>query len=418
LNNNNKEQGYALVTVLLIVTIFMVVSLSFMGQAFSSVKQNTVVEKVSQSVAVAEMGVAYYKVALQDIYETEQPGVYTYLAQEYKKDSTINYKLLAVEEFYNRIPPAFGVGSIPYTKPVDFKKINDPVYPIESNSSSYFVLKDFNAVKGTDSIDFHYKVEGYDNGEKTELNAEMTISFQSLSAGEPTFNFVKKPEPPNCTDLTKLNETGCNQILVGSETFPSNSPNNLSNKTIYSTGTLTVNNNINTITDVHIHAHTLNIGNNLKNADGFATGSTIETIGDVTIGNNFTADWTNLYIGGSITVDGQFNLRTGPGKNEKALIRGNVTVTNHMTIGTDYTMCVKGNIEAATLTVSGSLYARENSITLTQNNATINGPVKWVEKLKPEEMAAFQNACGTTFENSTIIWDDNIETEIDNVNYN
>ncbi|MEH7493474.1 hypothetical protein, partial [Neobacillus niacini] len=70
-----NEQGYALVSVLLIVVVFSVLSLSFMGQAFSSVKQNQEVEKNTQSVAISEMGVSYYQVAIQNLFEQKKDEV-------------------------------------------------------------------------------------------------------------------------------------------------------------------------------------------------------------------------------------------------------------------------------------------------------------------------------------------------------
>ena len=64
-----NEQGYALVSVLLIVTVFTIIFLSFMGQAFSSVKQNQMAEKTTRSVAAAEMGISYYQVTIQKLFK-------------------------------------------------------------------------------------------------------------------------------------------------------------------------------------------------------------------------------------------------------------------------------------------------------------------------------------------------------------
>ena len=75
MNNIKNEQGFALVSVLMILTILMVVSLSFMGQAANSIKQNQIVEDSSHSVAVAEMGVSYYEVAIQNIYEIKKEEI-------------------------------------------------------------------------------------------------------------------------------------------------------------------------------------------------------------------------------------------------------------------------------------------------------------------------------------------------------
>ncbi|CRK84306.1 hypothetical protein BN000_04312 [Neobacillus massiliamazoniensis] len=52
----NHKKGNALITVLLIITIFMILFLSSTGQASTNVKLKRVVEKSNQSTAIAEMG--------------------------------------------------------------------------------------------------------------------------------------------------------------------------------------------------------------------------------------------------------------------------------------------------------------------------------------------------------------------------
>lgn len=83
-----NEQGYALVTVLLIIVIFTVLFLSFAGQSFSSVKQNQVSEKSSQSVALAEMGINYYKTFIQKTYEDKQIDVSNTVQQTLNQNNT------------------------------------------------------------------------------------------------------------------------------------------------------------------------------------------------------------------------------------------------------------------------------------------------------------------------------------------
>ena len=51
-----NEQGFTLVTVLLVIIIFMIVGVSAISQSFNTVKQNQLLEKKSQSTAIAEMG--------------------------------------------------------------------------------------------------------------------------------------------------------------------------------------------------------------------------------------------------------------------------------------------------------------------------------------------------------------------------
>lgn len=60
-----KQQGYALLVVLLMVVLFMGVAATFMAGSLSNAKQEQTVDASNQSVASAEMGVRYYSADFQ-----------------------------------------------------------------------------------------------------------------------------------------------------------------------------------------------------------------------------------------------------------------------------------------------------------------------------------------------------------------
>ncbi len=80
-----NEQGYALVTVLLVIIIFMIVGVSVISQSFNTVKQNQLLEKKSQSTAIAEMGISYYQAMIKNVYTDNQQSIYN----QVKNDSTL-----------------------------------------------------------------------------------------------------------------------------------------------------------------------------------------------------------------------------------------------------------------------------------------------------------------------------------------
>jgi Tfp pilus assembly protein PilX len=81
-----NEKGYALVTVLLMITIFMIIVLSVMGQSFNTVKQNQVVEDNSQTVALAEMGVSYFQKMVKNNYLDKKDTVTKTIQDEIDND--------------------------------------------------------------------------------------------------------------------------------------------------------------------------------------------------------------------------------------------------------------------------------------------------------------------------------------------
>ena len=93
-----ENQGYALITVLLIITIFGILSLAFMTKSISSMKQNTSVEKKSQSVEFAEMGATYFQYAVTNASKNLLPNVINTVEEERNQD--INNKEFKSEDKY------------------------------------------------------------------------------------------------------------------------------------------------------------------------------------------------------------------------------------------------------------------------------------------------------------------------------
>lgn len=65
-----NQEGYALLTVLLVMVIFTGLAITFMGQGMSTAKQNKQVEHRTQAVDLAEMGTQYYANFIKEEFET------------------------------------------------------------------------------------------------------------------------------------------------------------------------------------------------------------------------------------------------------------------------------------------------------------------------------------------------------------
>nr|WP_263325546.1 hypothetical protein [Neobacillus sp. Marseille-Q6967] len=385
----NNEKGYALVTVLLIVTVLMVFFLSFTGLSMNSVKQNQVVEEVSQSVAVAEMGVSRYQVAIQNIFEEKITKLGYALYQER------NYTSSEIDDIARYIREEF---------PKDYP-VGTPILPITGSSVSIKNSK-FEVSRDLNIINIDFTLIGTENEEETTLSGKMSID---MGAAFPAFNTIT----PNCIN-TPPGMT-CQEIAAGG-TVPSG--NGMENKKFYSNGPLIFENTSNNMNNMQIRGETITFEKNAQHVQN----SIIESVGDMVVNGHLSAPPNGqslpnltLYVGGSLIVYGKLELSSSSPK--EVFVKNGVDVRDSMLIGSQYTVCIKGNIEVPELTNNGKLYIIGDIITPNKkvtNNGELyikgsipNGVSVNPTKPFPEDVGTI---CGPTF--------DELETVINNVNYN
>ncbi|MCM3669898.1 hypothetical protein M3181_12900 [Mesobacillus maritimus] len=392
MQNFQNEKGYALVTVLLLITIFMVIFLSFMGQAFSSVKQNKVLEDSSQSVAVAEMGVNYFKVATQDIFERNRAEV----------NQEVNRILnpLPGEDFDSEEAKAVTVNATAEIIKNNLLLEQSPV-TIEGRPNAFFSIDNIQTIGNTDSekVEIKYTIIGTEEEKSTSLKADMEIDLSSIIINEdlinfvlPAFNEVPKPQP-GCISFSN----GCNELLVdGSQPLPGKTDNNgnnngLSDKIVYSTGSLVINGNANNSYNLKVHAEdSFDITSNMNSA----TKLTMETKKNATFNGHLKVDSSRILIGGNLINGKHLDLDN----NSFAFIGGNAAIEK-LNITNNSTMCVQG------------------TLTLPDNQKYIDPTSKLIVKQIVGE-DEFEKQCGSpTSINLSINWGQNIETKIDTVHY-
>ncbi|OIK16958.1 hypothetical protein BIV60_01390 [Bacillus sp. MUM 116] len=394
-----KENGYALVTVLLIISIFMVLFLSFMGQSLNTVKQTQIVEKKSKSVALAEMGISYYQTAVQNIYDANKQNVNNQVKEQIDADRQ-NNQLQSYDSYVMQ-----GVNLMKTTISSGLNTLQNSV-PIDGNPNDSFTLTNKNFYTKTTNKKIQLTVIGNDNGKittlSTELSFEPTISgLNSTGSGTtntytlPTFNSI--PQPTNisttCNNPVSIVsiKDSCSQILIDTAKTFNENINGISNNTIFSsatTGTLFIDGNANNMNKMKIHTEKdFRLGKNANNASAL----TLESKGSATFDSQYRVDTgSNIYVQGNFTVNGHFELAG----NSIAYIGGNTYIGGKLTVNSGSTLCVVGS-----LTV--------------EKKQTITGEL--IEKSKVSD-DVFKQKCGiSSIPPVTITWGDKL---VNNVNYN
>ncbi|MDR7001469.1 hypothetical protein [Neobacillus niacini] len=394
-----NEKGYALVTVLLIISIFMVLFLSFMGQSFNTVKQTQVVEKKSKSVALAEMGISYYQTAVQNIYEANKQNVYNQVKAKIDSDRQ-NNNLQSADSYAMQ-----GVNLMKTAISSELNTLQNSV-TIDGNPNDSFTLTNKNFYTDTTNKKIQLTVSGNDNGKittlSTELSFELTISGLNFGGSGttntntlPTFNLIQEPTNISTTCKNPVSivsiKDSCSQILIDTAKTYNENINGISNNTIFSsaaTGILFIDGNANNMNKMKIHAEKdFRLGKNANNASAL----TLESKGSATFDSQYRVDTgSKIYVQGDLTVYGHFELAG----NSIAYIGGNAYIGGKLKINSGSTLCVVGSLTVA-------------------KKQTITGELIQKSKVSDE---VFKQKCGIpSIPPVTIFWGDKLES---NVNYN
>jgi hypothetical protein len=346
-----KERGYALLSVLLVFTIFMIIILAFIGRGLNSVKQNQVVEKSSQSVALAEMGITYYQAAVQNIYAANISTISDQVKQQIITD--LQNKSLKSSDYYvqlgvSKMKDAIQSGLLTEKSPVS----------IDGRTNSTFSISSVDYFRTTQDNKIVIKVTGTENGKSTVLSSEMnfapTVSGLDSSGNTlpPTFNSIIEPkttDPIYCADPASIGTCKSILVTITPKTF-TDKLNNSSNVTIYSRGVLTLDTpaNANNMTNVKIHTeNNLTIGGNVQNASS-----------------------VTLEVKGNLTVNGQFKLQSAT----NVLVNGNVNIDKQLTLDSGSKMCVVGTIDSSKIHYKGGVLVEKNKVSASDWTAKCGTP--------------------------------------------
>ncbi|MGD6959025.1 hypothetical protein ACQCWA_15475 [Rossellomorea aquimaris] len=392
------EKGYALVTVLLIIVVFMVISLSFMGQSLNSVKQNRVVENNYQSVALAEMGISYYQLAVRNAYLSNQEGIVSQTQHQLETDR--RNRVENTSEYYTGIIVSLMKQAIQSSLENEHQTLK-----IENRPDATYIIQDVNITSESNDIIITFTSLGEEEDETSKLSAEMKIPIKDLGStdGEgsesdpsnastlPDFNQIQEPKglPDRCKNPPVIYDSCSEIFLAGSGSFFSNH-NNLDDKLLYARGALMLGGNANNMSNTQIHTDgSMSMGKNMNNARNVF----IEVKGATSFGGQLRMDRSRVFVGGSMSVAGHLEVE------DKSIIYvgGSAAVSKHLSIGSNSKMCVAGNLGASQLDIDGELYVK----------GSVSGKVK-SGQVTHVNHAEFEKNCGEPNSSAelTVEWGD------------
>jgi len=427
---NLNNRGYALVTVLLITTVFMIIFLSFIGQSFSSTKQNEKLDSISQSVAVAEMGISYYQVAIQNIFETSLPPI----LEAKVADGEIETPQDLLEEMREELKKQIELLPIPDV--LD----DETSFSMDKDRVTVEVLDDV-AIPDDEEIKVEVYVTGTKNDDDTLLEAEMKIDVSDITFTTaiddniPEFIFKAIDEPTiaeadieNCVNPDDL-DNNCNEIIIrtpntenGTMSYLANY-NKLENKIIYSHVDVHLQGNNNSMSGLDFYANAIQIDQNTNGV----TASKLETKNNFYIKGNFkNIEDSEIYIGGLLLTEGHVDLRNSSmfvrGKRTNAEKNNNTIskIGDQLTIYSGSKMCVNGNLQV----IKGLSFHNQEPLgrlyimgeVLDKNGDPITNPN--FTYITDENKFQYKSQCGRTFDTpSSIDWGDPMDTTINDVIY-
>lgn len=194
-----NDQGYALVTVLLIITVFMMLAIAFMGQSTNSMKQNSIIEEKSQSVALAEMGVSYFEHDVRNVYESNHQKVVNQVMLQREADRLI--LVYKSDEEYKQM-------AINLLKEILIRELDPSLMVIDDENSASFEIKNDTIYKSSKGINIDFDSFGNDNGKTTTIHAAMTIDFSNWMSAVEDVNII--------LPIFKENEKEINSVSISS----------------------------------------------------------------------------------------------------------------------------------------------------------------------------------------------------------
>ncbi|WP_147532521.1 hypothetical protein [Bacillus marasmi] len=282
-----NNQGYALITVLLTIIVFGVLSLALVSNAFTGAKQNVVVESKSQSVELAEMGARYFEHAVKNASNNLINQVTTIVEAEHATNGNIenpegHYTERAIDILIDKLDD----------------EIKPLTVPIKNNENASFKLESITFTKNVSGQELVVSAKsiGDNNGKPSEITASVTINFsnfvtmvQSVEQGT--------GQPENIVQLPpSLKITFPDTITIGC-TFSNNF--DYSGKSCLDLRDIVTPNNFNDLkfNKSTVKVKSLDVNGNMNNP---ISESTVYVENDVDFKKSVKITKSNLFVGGDI----------------------------------------------------------------------------------------------------------------------
>lgn len=402
-----NSNGYTLVLVLLIITIFTMLAFSFLVQSSNSIKQNSIVEENSNSIALAEMGIMFFEYETRNVYESNHQQVIDKVKSI--RETDISNKIYHPDEYYKQLAISemetiLESTLIPVNKTID----NNP-------SASFSIQTNGELVSRTsDGLKVSFTSAGLEDKTKKTISASLMIDFsnwmnrenQDGNGDEPETNIIignEIKDPGNLVDCELENkkanysDTACQ--INGSVTYDNNDQLTFDNSVFKVKGALTTGNmnkdiisstlyvtgsmftgNMNSLNYLHLFVGGAGVFGHF-NGSGLSN-SIIEIGGSATI-QNMKLEKSKIFIGGSANL-GQIN-----DMEDSIIFIDSGADISGVNMGRNSIICVNGPLTIGNINgnYSSKIYAKSSA-----NSQVITDP------------SSFENACSRGGAQSPISW--------------
>lgn len=370
MNRINNNKGYALIIVLLITAVFTIFTLSFIGISANTTKQNEIIERNSQSVALAEMGVTYFENAIKNSFNTHYDTVIDYVKNEREEDLLNNelkseeeYKQDAIKKMREEIEE--DIDLLAYSIQInDRLTSNFTITPVGSDESAPVIVSDF-FIPADNGFKISYESFGFEESKKTNIIANMEFDFSELFQTGPPSDKKTSPilqnnsilEPGNlesCTKNGKKSEfINIDCQIIGDASYDQNDKLSFDNATYKLTGSLII--------------PKVNINSDIKNDSLLYIKGNFDTCDYDK--NNINCGNANGIYSSKIHVDGYLNIGH---INGNGLDNSIIEITKYANIIGNMKLTKSTLFIGGTANI-GKINGMENSIIYINSNATIDG---------------------------------------------
>ncbi len=291
-----NEKGMALLTVILMFTVFTILGLVVFNSITNNTKQINKTEETIQATDIAEMGVTFYKTAIQE-----------------KIEALNTVGTASISDYFNSLNSS--LGSLQIKKTISEDNVYFELQPI-SNISNYGVtnanplVNNIVSYKTADEkqIGVILKSKGYANNQFRDLSLHLIYDIRIDPEGIFTINIPKDADLSiNCgSTLSTSNYDNFNCVYKGDQSI--DTLDSISDSTLYISGDLDVSDKVNSISGGAIHVEgDLSIDNVLNNV---RKTSRIEVEGSADINKIDTTNQAiNIVIGRDLYVNYLHNLK-------------------------------------------------------------------------------------------------------------
>ncbi|OIJ10283.1 hypothetical protein BKP35_14390 [Anaerobacillus arseniciselenatis] len=381
MKKHNNQKGYALVLVLIMITIFSLLFIMLAGNALTSYRQINMSEDNVQATTLAEMGVVHYHTLILDAIESVLEDPFTADLIQKEIDKVDDFDTLTDEE---KISTLRGIIADVWKVTVDIPTLTTRPMHVNEQLQHYFDIESDNVTvtKDQNGLKFNFVSKGSNNIKIVGLETTINIPIDAFininigdedgsngggngtTPGDGTFDgsLISKPTGlPTCTDEddTNCSYNGTIEIPRGNYTLNGSTlhvtesfllesnTNRFTNSLIYVEGEFTTK-NMNRTTNLQLHVEEdATIDSNMNSLFN----SIIEILGSATFSGNIqNASNSIIYVGQNADFEGN-NISFN---NNSTVYTGGDATMNNVTVDNSSRICVEGHLEINGNNVSGA----------------------------------------------------------------